>query len=77
MNTFTIVMTTGAYVVNEEYAEQVLAAVERRDPHVLVEADLLGDGLYHSPIRIVTAHVTAVVKNDHPEKRRDALYPIR
>jgi hypothetical protein len=61
--TYSIRMTRGAYVVSRDDAERVLHAVEAREPHVLVDADTVGDGLYRNPIRIVTAHVLSVAEN--------------
>lgn len=66
---FTINLTRGAYVVRQADADKILRAVEQNEPHILVEADLLGDGLYYSPVRIIVQHVIAVVKN----KKSDAI----
>ena len=63
--TYSIRLTRGAYVVSREDAERVLRAVEAREPHVLVEADTIGDGLYRTPLRVVTAHVMSVAENSH------------
>jgi hypothetical protein len=60
---FTINLSRGAYVVRLQDAERVLRAVEERSPHVLVEADLLGDGLHFAHVRIVVSHVISVIKN--------------
>lgn len=64
---FTVVLTKGCYVVAQQDAEAVLKAVEDQQPHVLVRADLLGDGLVFSPVRLVTAHVIAVVANEQAD----------
>ena len=61
---FTVNLTRGAYVVRSADSEKLLAAIEARAPHVLVDADLLGDGLYYSPVRIVVAHVISIVQNE-------------
>jgi len=61
---FTLVLTKGRYVVSEADAERVLKSVQDQDAHVLVRADMLGDGLVYSPVRIVVSHVIAVVEND-------------
>lgn len=63
VETYAVVMTKGAYVVKSSCAERILEAVQQSEPHILVEADLLGDGMYYSPVRLVTAHVVAIVKN--------------
>jgi hypothetical protein len=60
---FTINLSRGAYLVRAQDAERVLRAVEERAPHVLVEADLLGDGLHFAPVRIVVNHVISVLEN--------------
>lgn len=60
---YTINLTRGAYVVKGHDAERILEAIASSDPHVLVEADLLGDGLYYSEVRVVIAHVMSVVRN--------------
>lgn len=62
-STYSIRMTRGVYVVDAEDAERVLRAVETSEPHVLVNADALGDGLFRVPIRIVTAHVMSIAEN--------------
>lgn len=59
-----MVLSKGAYVVRPHDAERILEAIDRSDRHVLVEADLLGDGIHYSAVRLVTAHVIAVVKNE-------------
>lgn len=60
---FTITLSNGAYVVGEADAERILAAVERNEPHTLVNADTFGDGLHMSAVRIVTQHVISVIEN--------------
>lgn len=65
-HSFTVILTKGRYVVSEADAEIVLKGVEEQRPHVLVRADMFGDGLAYSPVRIVVAHVIAVVANDPP-----------
>ncbi len=62
-SSYTIRMTRGAYVVSAQDAERILRAVETKESHVLVEADAIGDGLYRTPIRLVTAHVLSVAEN--------------
>ncbi len=61
--TYSIRLTRGVYVVGAEDAERILRAIEAGEPHVLVNADTLGDGLYRTPVRIVTAHVMSVAEN--------------
>lgn len=62
---YAIVMTKGAYVVSEDDALRVLEAVEQSQPHVLVCADLLGDGIAEHRVRIITSHVIAVVDSSN------------
>lgn len=56
-------MTRGAFVVSEDDATRVLQAVENHEPHVLVSADTMGDGLYTNPVRLIADHVIAIVEN--------------
>lgn len=74
-NTFTIVLTKGRFVVDESDAAAVLRAVEEHSPHVLVRADMLGDGLAYAPVRVVTAHVIAVTANEQTQAAR-GLRPV-
>ena len=62
-DTFTIVLSKGAYVVDQNSAETVLAAIENGAKHVLIKADVLGDGLCLADVRVVTAHVISVLRN--------------
>ena len=64
---YTIRLTRGMYVVNAEDADRVLAGIEAKAVHVLVSADTMGDGLYTCPVRIILAHVMAIVENQPPE----------
>lgn len=64
---FTVILTKGRYVISESDAELILRSVEEKRAHVLVRADMLGDGLAFSPVRIVIAHVIAVVSNEPAE----------
>ena len=64
-------------VVDSEDAERVLRAIEAHEPHVLVNADTLGDGLYRTPVRIVTAHVMAVAENVRVEEEVSPNIPPR
>lgn len=41
-----VVLSKGAYIVRESDAETILAAINGSERHVLVEADLLGDGVH-------------------------------
>ncbi|MBC5815889.1 MAG: hypothetical protein GIW97_05030 [Candidatus Eremiobacteraeota bacterium] len=66
-STFAIVLSKGSYVVGESCALRVIKAIEDAEPHVLVNADLLGDGLCYSLVRLVTAHVIAIVDNAGPK----------
>lgn len=45
-------------------ADLVLEAISSEHPHVLVQADILGDGLYFSPVRIVLKHVISIMENE-------------
>jgi hypothetical protein len=73
--TFTVILTRGAYVVRETDANKIMEAVRKSEPHVLVDADMIGDDLYYTPVRIVTTHVVAVAANleeackDVPQRR--------
>jgi hypothetical protein len=64
VETFAVVLSKGAYIVRQHDAERILDAIDRSERHLLVDADLLGDGIHFSPVRIVLAHVIAIVKND-------------
>ncbi len=75
--TYSIRMTRGVYVVDAEDAERVLRAIEAREPHVLVNADTLGDGLYRTPVRIVTAHVMSVAENISLDEETSPNIPSR
>lgn len=72
---FTVVLTKGRYVVRESDAHEILTAIERKAAHVLVRADMLGDGVTFSPVRIVVQHVIAVVANEQPDARRMSIVP--
>ncbi len=63
-------MTRGAYVVGRDEAERTLAAIEARVPHVLLDIDLLGDGLYRSKVRLITAHVISIIENSNVQECR-------
>lgn len=63
-------MTKGAYVVEAQDAERVLEAVTQRDAHVLVRADLTGGGEFFASIRLVVAHVIAVIENKNDDRTR-------
>lgn len=41
-----VVLSKGAYIVRESDPETILAAINGSERHVLVEADLLGDGVH-------------------------------
>jgi hypothetical protein len=66
---FTVNLTRGAYVVNEPDAQTILDAVAKKEPHTLVRADILGDGIVFNAVRLVTAHIVSIVQN----KAGDAL----
>jgi tRNA U38,U39,U40 pseudouridine synthase TruA len=68
---FTINLTRGAYVVRQPDAERMLQAISARESHALVKADILGDGLYYSPVRIVVDHVISIVENEHVVNQSD------
>jgi tRNA U38,U39,U40 pseudouridine synthase TruA len=61
---YTVYLTRGAHVVRERDAERILEAVESRAPHVLVQADILGDDLVWNSVRIIVAHVVSIVRNE-------------
>jgi hypothetical protein len=73
---FTVVMSKGSYVVREADALRVLDAIDRKDGHVLVEADLLGSGESFSQVRLTVAHVISIVCNANPQIGRPRLAPI-
>lgn len=73
MTTYTVFLTKGAYVVKQPDAERILDAVERSEPHVLVSADLFGDGIHFAAVRIVTAHVIAITQNESIPDERSSL----
>jgi hypothetical protein len=80
---FTVTLSKGAYVVNEEDAERILGAIAKKEPHVLVNADTFGDGVHIAPVRIVTVHVISVIENPPKEgavervKRTQPLVRLR
>jgi hypothetical protein len=55
---------------------RVLDAIDRKDGHVLVEADLLGSGESFSQVRLTVAHVISIVCNANPQIGRPRLAPI-
>jgi hypothetical protein len=76
-DTFTLVMSKGSYVLDEEQASAVLQALEECTPHILVDADIAGDGLYRSAVRVVTAHVVALIRNEPKNSERGKLALVR